>query len=74
VHQARKHQNHIPPFVHYWAVAEVTAHFAGKLMVNALLRRIVPFQMVVTIAEVDVFFVEDCGPLEGCGYLSVSAY
>lgn len=66
--QARKQENHVPALVHDGRVAEAAAHLAGKLVLYALLRRVVPLQVVVSVREVDVFFVEDGGPLEGCGY------
>jgi hypothetical protein len=36
-------------------------------MPHRLLSGVIPFEIVVTVDEIDVFFVEDGGPLEGCG-------
>ena len=35
-------------------------------MSGGFVGRIVPAQVVVAVGEIDVFLVEDCGPLEGC--------
>ena len=43
------------------------AHFTGQLVLNALLSRVVPLEIVVAMQEVDVILVEDGGPLEWCG-------
>ena len=40
-------------------------------MLDALLGRIVPLEIVVAVQEVDVILVEDGGPLEWCGYLRI---
>ena len=42
-------------------------NFAGELVLDGLVGWVVPFEVVVAIGEVDVFFVEDGGPLEGSG-------
>jgi hypothetical protein len=47
-------------------VAEGAAHFAGELVLDGFFGRVVPFQVVVAVGEVDVLFVEYGGPLEGC--------
>ena len=75
VNQTRKHQYHIPPLIHDRTVAVGAADFARELVLDALLRWVVPFEVVVAVEEVDVFFVEDGGPLEGSscvGRISVS--
>jgi hypothetical protein len=46
-------------------MAERAANFAGELVLDGLLGRIVPFEIVVAVGEVDVVFVEDGSPLEG---------
>ena len=46
-------------------MAERAAHFTWQLVLNALLARIVPLQVVVTLLEIDILFVEDSSPLEG---------
>ncbi len=37
-------------------------------MFGSFLRAFVPTEVMVTVAEVDVLFVEDGGPLEGSTY------
>ena len=49
-------------------MAEGAAHFAGKLVLDGLFGWVVPFEVVVAVGEVDVFLVEDGGPLERSGY------
>lgn len=68
VDQRREQQDHVAALVHDGAVAVCAAHLAWQLVLNGLLGRIVPLQIVVAVAEVDVFLVEDGGPLErrGC--------
>lgn len=48
-------------------MAEGAADLAGELVLDGFVGRVVPFQVVVAVEEVDVFFVEDGGPLEGGG-------
>jgi hypothetical protein len=36
-------------------------------VLDGLLSRVVPLEIVVAIGEVDVVLVEDSGPLEWCG-------
>jgi hypothetical protein len=48
-------------------VAKGTADLARKLVLDRLLGRVVPLKVVVAVGEVDVFLVEDSGPLEWCG-------
>jgi hypothetical protein len=49
-------------------VAEGAADFAGELVLDGFSGGVVPFQVVVAASEVNVFFVENRCPLEGCGY------
>lgn len=49
-------------------MAERAADFAGEFVLDGFLGWIVPFEIMVAICEVDVFFVEDGSPLEGCGW------
>jgi hypothetical protein len=58
-------QDHVAALVHDGAVAVRAAHFAGQLVLDALLGWVVPLEVVVAIGEVDVILVEDGGPLEG---------
>jgi len=48
-------------------VAEGAADFAGELVGDGFGGRVVPFEIVVAICEVNVVFVEDGGPLEWGG-------
>lgn len=41
-------------------------------MFNRFLSGVVPFQIMVTVGEVDVLLVENGGPLEGCSMLSLT--
>lgn len=66
VHERGEEQDHVAAFVHDGRVAEGTAHFARQLVLDGFRRWVVPFERVVAVCEVDVFFVEDGGPLEGC--------
>jgi hypothetical protein len=48
-------------------VAKGAADLARKLVLDGLLGRVVPLEVMVAVGEVDVILVEDSGPLEGCG-------
>ena len=72
VNQGWEEEDHVAPLVHDGAVAEGAAHFAGQLVLDRLVRGVVPFEVVVPVAEVDVGFVEDGGPLEGGRWVLVS--
>jgi hypothetical protein len=67
VYERREEQDHVAALVHDGGMAERAADFAGELVLDGFLGRVVPFKVVVAVGEVDVFFVEDGGPLEGCG-------
>jgi hypothetical protein len=62
--QARKQENHVAPLVHDRGVTIRTPDLAWQLVLDALIRRIVPLEIVVAICEVDVALVEDRRPLE----------
>ena len=47
-------------------MAEGAADLAGQLVLGGFGGWVVPLEVVVVVFEVDVFFVEDGGPLEGC--------
>jgi hypothetical protein len=53
-------------------MAERASHFAGKLVLDRLLRRVVPLEVVVAVGEIDVLLMEDGCPLEGCSYVTVN--
>jgi len=59
-------QNHVAALVHNGRVAERAADLARKLVLDGLLRWVVPFKVVVAIGEVDVGLFEDGSPLERC--------
>jgi hypothetical protein len=67
MHQRREEEDHVAALVHDGGVAEGAADFAGELVLDRLAGGVVPFEVVVAVGEVDVFFVEDGCPLEGCG-------
>jgi hypothetical protein len=67
VDQAGEEQDHVSALVHDGTVAERAANLAGKLVLNRLGARVVPFEVMVSVREVDVLLVEDGGPLERCG-------
>ena len=64
--QGREQQDHVAAFVHDGGAAVRTRHFAGQVVRGGLGGRVVPAEVVVAVCEVDVGFVEDGGPLEGC--------
>lgn len=63
--QTREQQDHVPSLVHDGRMAVIAADFAGEAVLGGFRAGVVPFEVVVAIGEVDVFFVEDGGPLEG---------
>ena len=65
--QRREQQDHVPALIHDGAVAERAADLARQLVFGGFGGRVVPLKVVVAVFEVDVVFVEDGGPLEGCG-------
>ena len=65
--QTREQQDHVAALVHDRTVAVRAAHFAGQLVLDALVGGVVPLEVMVAVEEVDVLFVKDGGPLEGRG-------
>lgn len=63
--ERREEQDHVAALVHDGAVAERAADLAGQLVFGGFGGRVVPLEVVVAVFEVDVFFMEDGGPLEG---------
>jgi hypothetical protein len=53
-------------------VAERASNFAGQFMFNAFLGGIVPFEVMMPVCEVDIFFVEYGRPLEWRRYVIIS--
>jgi len=66
--KGREQQDHVTTLIHDRRVAERAANLARKLMLDRLLRWVVPFEIVVAVCEVDVRLLEDGSPLEGCGW------
>jgi len=64
--ESGEEEDHVSAFVHDRSAAEGAGDFAGKFVFDALIARLVPAEVVDAVGEVDVGFVEDCGPLEGC--------
>jgi len=62
-------EDHVAALVHDGAVAEGAADFAGQLVLGGFRGRVVPLEVVVAVLEVDVFFVEDGGPLERSSWI-----
>ena len=66
VDQGWKQQDHVPPFIHDGCPAICAADLARKFMDAGLLRTFVPTEIMDTVSEVNVVFVEDGCPLKGC--------
>lgn len=65
--QAGEQQNHVAALIHDRAVAVAAADLAGKLVLDALVGRVVPLEVVVAVGKVDILLVEDGCPLERSG-------
>jgi hypothetical protein len=72
--QGREEQDHVAALVHDGCPAVGAVNLAGKVVLRRLVCRIVPAEIVVATGEVDVFLVEDGGPLERRLLLTVSSY
>jgi hypothetical protein len=68
VDERRKQQNHVATLIHYRAVTIRAADLARELVLDGLLGRIVPLQLMVAVGEVDILLMEDGCPLEWCSY------
>lgn len=66
--QAGEEQDHVSTLVHDGTVAEGAANLAWKLVLDRLLARVVPLEVMVSVREVDVLLVENGGPLERCSF------
>ena len=66
VDEGGEEQDHVAALVHDGRAAEGARDLAGQFVLDALLRRLVPAEVVDALREVDVGFVEDGGPLERC--------
>jgi hypothetical protein len=67
MHQRREQEDHVAALVHDGGVTEGAADFTRELVLDRLGGGVVPFEVVVAVREVDVFFVEDSCPLERSG-------
>lgn len=61
----REEQDHISALVHDRRATIGTANFARELVLGGLLGAVIPAQVMVAVGEVDIFLVEDGGPLKG---------
>lgn len=68
VDQTGEQQDHVSTLVHDGTMAEGAANLARKLVLDRLLARVVPLEVMVSVREVNVFLVENGGPLERCSY------
>lgn len=57
-------KDHVAAFVHDRGAAEGAGDFTGERVLDRFLRGLVPAEVVDTVGEVDVGFVEDCCPLK----------
>jgi hypothetical protein len=64
IDQRWKHKDHVTTFVHDRTSAMRAGHFARQTMFEHLFLTLIPHQTIVSIGKVDVFFMEDCSPLE----------
>lgn len=65
VNERGEEQDHVAALVHDGRAAVGAGDLAGELVHAGFLAGLVPSQVVVAVREVDIFFVEDGGPLEG---------
>lgn len=65
VDQRREEQDHISALVHDRRATIGAANFARELVLGGLLGAVIPAQFMVAVGEVDIFLVEDGGPLKG---------
>lgn len=61
-----EHQHHVPPLVHNGRVAVRAADLAGQVVVRVLLLRVIESKALGAVLEVQVFLLEDGGPLKRC--------
>lgn len=60
----RKHENHIPPFIHDGRMAVRAAHLDWQLVMRALRRRVVEGEALGPVLKVQVFLVKYGSPLK----------
>lgn len=66
IDQGWEQQDHVPALVHDRCTTVGAADFAGKFVHACFIGGLIPAEVMVAAGEVDVVFVEDGGPLEGC--------
>jgi len=71
--QGREQEDHVASLIHNGGMAERAADLARQLVLDGLLGRIIPLQVVVAVGEVDVLLVEDGSPLEWCRMLGLAS-
>jgi hypothetical protein len=64
--QCWKQQDHVASFVHDGRSAVSAAHFTRQFMPASLFAAVIPSQVMMTTREIDIFFVENGGPLKRC--------
>jgi hypothetical protein len=64
--KGREEEDHVTALVHDGGAAEGAGDFAGQLVLDALLGRLIPAKVMNAIGEVNVRFVEDGCPLKRC--------
>jgi hypothetical protein len=68
LNERREKQDHVAALIHDGAVAERAADLARQLVLGGFRGWVVPLEVMVAVLEVDVFLVEDGGPLEGSSW------
>ena len=74
IDQGGEEEDHVATFVHDGRAAVGAGDFAGELVHAGFFGGLVPAEVVVAVGEVNVFFVEDGGPLERGAYIDVSIW
>ena len=74
IDQGREEEDHVAAFVHDGRAAVGAGDFAGELVHAGFFGGLVPAEVVVAVGEVNVFFVEDGGPLEGGACIGVNIW
>ena len=63
--ESGEEKDHVAAFVHDRGAAKGAGDFTGERVLDRFLGGLVPAEVVETVGEVDVGFVEDCCPLKG---------
>jgi len=62
--KTREEQDHVTSLVHNRRMAVIAADFAGQAVLGGFRARVVPFEVMVSVGEVDVLLMEDGSPLK----------